>query len=87
MTLQGRRCCRTLPGPASPVAGWIRAKGGYVKLLCNVVAGLESPLEEGRTAVFLLLLCCSSCPIWGTRLGRFPEQAGVQVSKQWVVFA
>lgn len=58
-----------------------------MKLLCNVVAGLESPLEEGRTAVFLLLLCCSSCPIWGTRLERFPEQAGVQVSKQWVVFA
>lgn len=45
MTLQGRECCRTLPGPAGPVAGWLGAKGGYVVFLCNGVGGLESSLE------------------------------------------
>lgn len=45
MTLQGSGCCRTLPGPARPVAGWLRAKGGYATFLSSGVGELEFPLE------------------------------------------
>lgn len=84
MTLQGSGCCRTLPGPACPVARWLRAKGGYATFLCiggriGVSFGVE---QECLFLTFPLLFFLS---ILGDQTGKVPRAREIQGSKQWMV--
>lgn len=80
MTLQGSGRCRTLPGPARPVAGWLQAK---VDMPRFCVVGWENwSFLWSRAGVLFsdFFLCSSFCSFWETRLGRFPRAREIRAA-------